>query len=130
MLQCELNTVTLLVFFAYRLRRHDEHIFEYLLCEVPVLRCRATADIGRLEERGDEYPCIVQNSLRPERIDRRSNVGSSTDAPQPALLGPPRQALGSCGSVQFESVYNIIDVNNVACRRDHSDKLGTPLREG
>ena len=74
-------------------------IFEYLLREVPMLRSSATADIGRLEERGDEYPCIVKDPFRAERIDRRRYVGSSSDASQPALLGPARQALGSCGSI-------------------------------
>ena len=83
-------------------------------------RC-APADICRREERGDEYPGIVEDAIGSHRVDRSGDIGSPTDASQPTLLGPARKALGRRGAVELQSAGNVVHVDHVPRRRQDTN---------
>ena len=85
---------------------------------------RSPADIGRRKKCGNEHPWVIEDPIGAHRIDLRSDIGAAADAPQPTLLGPAREPLSRSYSVKAESSYDIIDVDNIARRGQHSHKLG------
>ena len=84
---------------------------------------RAASDVGWREECGNEHPWVIEDAIRPHGVDGSGDVGTTAHSPQPSLFSPPGQTLGSAGTVELEGSHHVIDVNDVAGRGQHSDKL-------
>jgi len=73
---------------AQRLRREYENVAEELLGQIPMLSGGPAGDIGGIEERGNQYPGIVEHLLGRQRVERNGRVEAGSDALQPALRMP------------------------------------------
>ena len=114
-LQSEVEALPLLVPLADGLSRYDHDVFENLLGQIPMLRGGAAGDVAGREQRRHEHPGIIENPFRPERVDRRRDIGARPDSAQPSLLTPTREALGGFGSRLTTSAFATSgDVDHIA----------------
>src|SRR3546814_1027126 len=118
-LQREQRAMPLLALLAHGLSRHHDDVLEDLLCEIPMLSGCAPAYICGREERGDEYPGIVENAIGSHRVDGSGDIGSPADASQPTLLGPARKTLGGRDAVELQSAGHVVDRKSTRLKPSH-----------
>ncbi len=129
MAQRESRAVALLAPLPERLRRHDDNVIENLLRQVPVFRRRAAADIAGRKERRHENPGIIEHLLRTERIERHGRIGAGADPVQPALTGPPGEALCRFRAVDLQGLLHGGNADQIAAGANDLGELRAAFRQ-